>query len=116
MELYEKITKETDDNALYTLLGSVLYTNLSHLYNRLRKDEVHRLFYKDYLSGEKVDKWLVKELLENEDHIDFTKPISEKDYEQLLFDINEGYGNGDLITHHVAKMTDAYIGDGIIKY
>lgn len=114
MELHEKITKETSDNALYTLLGSVLYTNISNLYKRLKKDEVHRLFYKDYLSGEKVDKWFVKELLKNECHIDFTKPISEKDYEQLLFDINQGYGNGDLITHHIAKMTDAYIGDGTI--
>ena len=73
MELYEKITKETDDNALYTLLGEVLYTNLSHLYNLLKKDEIHPIFYKDYLSGEKLDKWLAKEILENEDHIDFKK-------------------------------------------
>ena len=92
MELYQKITKETDNNALYTLLGSVLYTNLSHLYNRLKKDEIHPIFYKDYLSDEKVDKWFVKELLENEDHIDFNNQISEKDYKQLLSDINEGYG------------------------
>lgn len=112
MELHTKITKTMDDNALYTLLGSVLYTNLSHLYNRLKKDEIHHLFYKDYLSGEKVDKWLVKELLENEDHIDFKKPISEKDYEQLLSDINEGYGNGDLITHRIGKITDQYLRDG----
>lgn len=111
MELHEKITKETDDNALYTLLGVVLYTNLSHLYNRLKKDEIHPIFYKDYLSGEKVDKWLVKEILENEDHIDFNNQISEKDYEQLLSDINEGYSNGDLTMVHIGGMTDAHIGD-----
>ena len=112
MELHEKITKETNDNALYTLLGVVLYTNLSHLYNRLKKDEIHPIFYKDYLSGEKVDKWLVKEILENEDHIDFKNKISEKDYEQLLSDINEGYSNGDLITHRIGKITDQYLRDG----
>ena len=112
MELHEKITKETNDNALYTLLGVVLYTNLSHLYNRLKKDEIHPIFYKDYLSGEKVDKWLVKEILENEDHIDFNNQISEKDYEKLLSDINEGYSNGDLITHRIGKITDQYLRDG----
>lgn len=112
MELHTKIKKETDDNALYSLLGSVLYKNLSDLYNRLKKDEVHELFYKDYLSGKKLDKWLVKELLENEDHIDFNNPISENDYKQLLFEINEGYGNGDLITHRIGKITDQYLRDG----
>ena len=44
--------------------------------------------------------------------IDFKKPISEKDYEQLVCDINEGYGNGDLITHRIGKITDQYLRDG----
>jgi vacuolar-type H+-ATPase subunit C/Vma6 len=81
------------------------------LYNRLKTDEIHSLFYKDYLSGEKLDKWLAKEILENEDHIDFKNKISEKDYEQLLSDINEGYSNGDLTMMHIVGMTDAHIGD-----
>lgn len=112
MELYREITKDTDDNALYKLLGTVLYTNLSHLYNRLKKDEVHRLFYSDYLSDEKLNKYFVAELLQNEDHIDFNKPISENDYEDLLNSINEGYGNGDLITHKIGMITDKYLRDG----
>ena len=105
MKLHENITKETDDNALYKLLGLVLYTNLSHLYNRLKKDEIHPVFYKDYLSGEKVDKWLVKEVLEKEDHIDFTKPISKNDYEQLLYDINKGYSTHQQKVGHKKTKT-----------
>lgn len=104
MELHTKITKETDDNALCCLLGNALYTNLDHLYNRIKKDDVHIVFYKDYLSNDKLDKWFVKELLKNEDHIDFTKTISEEDYDQLLSRINEGYSNGDFVMSRIAKI------------
>ena len=66
MELHEKITKETDDNALYTLLGVVLYTNLTHLYNRLKKDEIHPIFYKNvstFSIPEKLKKAFVEKII-----------------------------------------------------
>ena len=45
MNLHGKITKETDDNALYTLLGAVRYKNFSELYNRLKNDDdLHQVF------------------------------------------------------------------------
>lgn len=91
MLLHEKITNETDDNDLRELLGTVIYSNINNLYNRLKNDEIHHLFYKDYLTGKNPDRWFVRELLKNEDHIDFNEPINDSDYDQLLSDINIGY-------------------------
>lgn len=100
-----------------TVLSTVHYRNLSHLYNRLKQDdELHHLFKSDYLKGEELCLHFAYEVKTNEDHIDLNNPITEDDYQQLKHDINDGYGNGDLITAHIGGMTDAHIGDGIIVY
>lgn|GEM_PF-6610733 len=70
------------------------------------------MFYKDYLNDEKLNKWLIKELLENENHIDFKNQISKDDYDQLLSDINEGHSSDDFVTHSIGKITDQYLRDG----
>lgn len=117
IEKIKKIAGDADDSILKEILGDKIYKNVNDLYNKLKKDKkLHTLFYEDYLQEEKLNKSFVVDLLENECHIDYEKPFSDEDYHILVSEINEGYGNGDMIAYSISKITDAYIGDGFYEY
>lgn len=113
MNLHEKITKETDDNALYTLLGAVRYKNFSELYNRLKNDNnLHQVFKSDYLSSKKLDKWFVQEFATQEPQWDLKTMIDDDDYFDLVERINDGYSMSGFVLAHVDNITDKYYRDG----
>ena len=113
MNLHGKITKDTDDNALYTLLGAVRYKNFSELYNRLKNDDdLHQVFKSDYLSSEKLDKWFVQEFATQEPQWDLKTMIDDEDYFDLVQRINDGYSMSGFVLAHVDSITDKYYRDG----
>lgn len=113
MNLHGKITKETDDNELYTLLGDVCYKNFSELYNRLKNDDGLCLVFKsDYLSSEKLDKWFVMEFSLQEPQWDLKTMINDDDYIDLVHRINDGYLISEFVLANVDSITDKYHRDG----
>jgi hypothetical protein len=108
-----KITKDTDDKALYILLGDVRYNNFTELYNRLKNDEdLHPVFKSDYLSGEKLDKWFVQEFTTQEPQWNLINMIDDDDYIDLIQRINDGYSMGGFVLAQVDSITDKHYRDG----
>lgn len=93
--------------------GLIVYNAIRQIF--LDNDYDNNWFWEDYFEdGDPT--YFINELKEYEPDLDLSKKPTTKDIQTILKHIQEGMANSSIVTQMAGRLTDAHIGDGIIKY
>jgi tyrosine-protein phosphatase YwqE len=74
-------------------LGKNKFNHITKIYNYIRSsNSISDVFRLDYLQTNEVDKYFIVEFLQNEPNYDFSEEFSEILCDDIIGNINDGYG------------------------
>ena len=75
-------------------LGKNKFNHINKIYNYIRSsNNISDVFRLDYLQTKEVDKYFIVEFLQNEPNYDFSEEFSEILCDDIISNINNGYGS-----------------------